>query len=80
MAEKEIQVTLTYPHSHEYEFLSKIEIIDLDKEARLDIDHGTGFLITDPRLLIDILVNVDILSLVLIMVLNVQCVILRLNM
>lgn len=49
MAEKEIQVTLTYPHSHEYEFLSKIDIIDLDKEARLDIDHGTGFLITEPK-------------------------------
>lgn len=47
--DREINVTLTYPHSEEYEFLSKIEIIDLDKEAKNDIESGTGFLITEPK-------------------------------
>ena len=33
---KEISVTLTYPHSDEFEFLSKIDIIDLDAEKDND--------------------------------------------
>lgn len=47
--EKELKVNLTYPNSSEFEFLTKIEIIDLDKEAEEDINHGTGFLISSPK-------------------------------
>lgn len=47
--EKEIKVNLTYPYSDEYEYLTKIEIIDLDKEAQDDINNGTGFLISEPK-------------------------------
>lgn len=46
---KQINVTLTYPHSNEYEFLSKIEIIDLDAEAKRDIESGNGFLIAEAK-------------------------------
>lgn len=46
---REIKINLTYPHSDEYEFLSKIEIIDLDKEAQNDINSGNGFLISEPK-------------------------------
>ena len=35
--EKEISVNLTYPRSEEYEFLTKIEVLDLDLEAKIDI-------------------------------------------
>lgn len=47
--EKQISITLTYPNSQEYEFLTKIEIIDLDKEAQHDIETGNGFLISESR-------------------------------
>ena len=47
--QKQINVTLTYPHSDEYEFLTKIEIIDLDAEAKRDIANGDGFLISKPK-------------------------------
>jgi hypothetical protein len=46
---KQIKVNLTYPNSKEYEFLSMIEIIDLDKEAQDDINSGHGFLISSPK-------------------------------
>ena len=46
---KTINVTLTYPHSDEFDFLSKIEIIDLDKEAQDDINSGNGFEISEPK-------------------------------
>ena len=46
---KEISVTLTYPHSDEFEFLSKIDIIDLDAEKDNDIATGNGFLITESK-------------------------------
>lgn len=51
--EKEItrtlNVTLTYPHSDEYEYFTKIEILDLDKEAQQDISSGNGFIISAPK-------------------------------
>lgn len=47
--ESQIKVNLTYPNSSEFEFLTKIEIIDLDKEAQQDINTGTGFLISSPK-------------------------------
>lgn len=47
--QKQINVTLTYPHSDEYDFLTKIETIDLDAEAKRDIANGDGFLITEPK-------------------------------
>lgn len=47
--DKNLQVNLTYPRSDEYEFLSKIDIIDLDKEAQNDINTGNGFLISEPK-------------------------------
>ena len=46
--EKEISVNLTYPRSEEYEFLTKIEVLDLDLEAKIDIAKGTGFEINEP--------------------------------
>jgi hypothetical protein len=49
---REISVTFTqptYPNSNEYEFMSKIDIIDLDKEAKEDIESGRGFLISEPK-------------------------------
>ena len=46
--EKEISVNLTYPRSEEYEFLTKIEVLDLDLEAKIDIANGTGFEINEP--------------------------------
>lgn len=47
--DKEISVTLTYPYSDKYEFFTKIDIIDLDKEAEEDISSGNGFLISESR-------------------------------
>ncbi len=47
--EKNININLTYPYSAEYEYLTKIEIIDLDNEAKNDINTGTGFLISEPK-------------------------------
>ncbi len=41
-----ISVTLTYPRSDEYEFLTKIETIDFDAECKRDIESGNGFLIS----------------------------------
>ena len=46
---RQLNFTLTYPHSDEYEFLTKIEIIDLDAEARKDIASGNGFIISAPK-------------------------------
>lgn len=46
---KQIYVNLTYPNSHEFEFLTKLEIIDLDKEAQEDIRTGKGFEISSPK-------------------------------
>lgn len=47
--QKQITVNLTYPHSDEYEFLTKMEIIDLDAECKRDIASGDGFLISKPK-------------------------------
>ena len=44
-----IKITLTYPNSNKYEFESRIEIIDLDKECQRDLDSGNGFLISSPK-------------------------------
>ena len=44
-----IKITLTYPNSDKYEFESRIEIIDLDKECQRDLDSGNGFLISSPK-------------------------------
>jgi hypothetical protein len=46
---RQLNVTLTYPHSEEYEFFTKIQIIDLDQEAKNDIASGNGFLISAPN-------------------------------
>ena len=45
----EINVTLTYPNSKEYDFFTKIETIDLDTEAKNDIESGNGFVISSPK-------------------------------
>lgn len=47
--QKQINVTLTYPHSDEYDFITKIDIIDLDVEAQKDIANGDGFIISAPK-------------------------------
>ena len=44
-----IKVNLTYPNSNEFDFFTEIEVIDLDKEARNDIESGKGFLIQSPK-------------------------------
>lgn len=46
---REISVNLTYPRSQEYEFMTKIEVLDLDLEAKIDIANGTGFEINEPK-------------------------------
>lgn len=40
-----ISTSTTYPHSNEYEFISRIEFIDFDKECKNDIDTGNGFIL-----------------------------------
>lgn len=47
--ERQIQVRLTYPNSKEFEFSTEIEVIDLDVEAKNDIESGNGFLISSPK-------------------------------
>lgn len=53
MAEEEysrkLNITMQYPHSDEYEYLTKISVIDLDLEAKNDMESGNGFLISAPR-------------------------------
>ena len=44
----ELNVQLTYPHSDEYEFATRLENIDLDAEAKHDIETGEGFLVSAP--------------------------------
>lgn len=44
-----LNVRMTYPNSKEYDFFSKIQIIDMDQECRDDIDSGNGFLILSPK-------------------------------
>lgn len=46
---RQISVNLTYPHSDEYEFFTRIESIDLDLEAKIDIATGNGFEISKPK-------------------------------
>lgn len=46
---RQLNITLTYPNSEEFEFITKIEVIDLDKEAQKDISTGNGFLITEAK-------------------------------
>lgn len=46
---KKLNITLTYPNSDEWEFFSGIDNIDLDLEAKLDIESGNGFLISKPK-------------------------------
>jgi len=44
-----LNVNMSYPRSDEYEYLSKIEIIDLDAEAKRDVESGNGFYISSPK-------------------------------
>lgn len=44
-----IPINLTYPNSDEYDYTTKIEVIDLDLECKLDIEHGRGFEISKPQ-------------------------------
>lgn len=46
---KQLNVTLQYPHSDEFEYFTKINVIDLDLEAEKDIMSGDGFLIAAPK-------------------------------
>ena len=45
----QITLKLTYPRSDIYDYMTKIEIIDLDREAKEDIESGNGFLISAPE-------------------------------
>ena len=44
-----IPVNLTYPNSEEYEYETRVEVIDMDFECKLDIETGNGFIITKPK-------------------------------
>ena len=44
-----IPINLTYPNSNEYDYMTKIEVIDLDLECKKDIESGRGFEITKPK-------------------------------
>lgn len=46
---QKIKVNLTYPYSDEFSYETRIETIDLDKEAKEDIESGRGFLILSPK-------------------------------
>lgn len=46
--QKYINVKLTYPNNKDYDYLSMLEIIDMDAEAKKDIETGEGFLISAP--------------------------------
>ena len=45
----EIQINLTYPRSQDFEYETRIEVLDLDKESEADIASGNGFLIEAPK-------------------------------
>lgn len=47
--ENKLNIHLTYPNSDEFDFFTKIEIVDLDKEAKQDIESGRGFIIDAPK-------------------------------
>ena len=44
-----IPVNLTYPNSDIYDYMTRIDVIDLDLECKLDIESGNGFIISKPR-------------------------------
>ena len=45
----EIQINLTYPRSQDFEYETRIEVLDLDKESEADTASGNGFLIEAPK-------------------------------
>lgn len=45
----QININLTYPNNPEYEYISKLTTIDMDKEAQNDINSGNGFLVSAPH-------------------------------
>ena len=44
-----VTTSYSYPHSDEFEYESRIELIDFDKEREMDIARGKGFIIEDSR-------------------------------
>ena len=46
--QRKINVRLTYPQSDEFDYLTKISIIDMDAECKHDIETGNGFIISKP--------------------------------
>ena len=46
--EVRLNVQLTYPHSDKFVFTTRLENIDLDAEAKKDIESGEGFLVQAP--------------------------------
>ena len=48
-AKHSIPINLTYPNSDEFDYTTQIEVIDLDLECKLDIEHGRGFEISKPK-------------------------------
>lgn len=43
------KVNLTYPRNEEYEYYTKLERIDLDKECEKDLSNRHGFIIKEPQ-------------------------------
>lgn len=44
-----INVNMHYPYSDKYEYLTILEILNLDNERKKDISNGNGFIISAPR-------------------------------
>lgn len=47
--DRQLPIRLTYPNSNEFEFMTKIQIINFDHEMKKDIETGNGFLIDKPK-------------------------------
>ena len=45
----QFKVKLTYPRNDEYEYYTKLERINLDKECEKDLSNRHGFLIKEPQ-------------------------------
>lgn len=44
-----IKINYSYPNNNEYDYISYMERIDLDKEKEEDIKKGNGFIISSPK-------------------------------
>lgn len=45
----QLKVNYSYPVSNEYDFITRMERINLDEERKIDIETGNGFIISSPK-------------------------------